>query len=212
MTDVKKQHSNDADEAARMPYRALDRLSKPMIKVPLKNGGTAVVDVEDFERLVKGGLSPKWFLNGTGSHQYVRAPSTTKGGLVGVARLIAGAKEGEIVKYKNGDRTCLLRRNLEISKGFSRRVDMKVLDAAAKNGRAAAAGRGSAQAAAAAAEKALKAVAVDAVTAAEAEADAEKAAVRVAMEAPPAPVKDGEEAVTFDEVWATLEAEGKLVA
>ena len=80
----------------------------------------------DWRSLTVAGWSQHWTCNPNGSGQaYVRVSRTrATGRLVTVARLIAEAGEGRIVRYLDGDRTNLRRDNLWLDDGKAKRRDV----------------------------------------------------------------------------------------
>jgi hypothetical protein len=93
-------------------------------EVPLPRGRAATIDEADLDRLLKGGVSPAWFLNsnGNGLH-YVRSNAPAAFGvpnLVQVARLIVEPPPGCTVRYLDGNRLNLRRANLAIMAAASR--------------------------------------------------------------------------------------------
>lgn len=91
--------------------RPFDKQSDAVV---LNDGSVALVDRQDRMRLEARGLVGRWFLNPgrNESLPYVRTQAGDN--LVTVARVIVGARKGEKVKYKNGSRLDLRRRNLEV--------------------------------------------------------------------------------------------------
>lgn len=99
--------------------RTTDAYGDDIVRVPLANfAGYAVVDAEDFDRMLAAGLSPNWFanLNGENGRLYVKTqvphdrPRT-------VARFVAGAGDNESVRYRDGDTFNLRRENLIVYRG-----------------------------------------------------------------------------------------------
>lgn len=80
----------------------------------------AIIYADDLERLTAGGLSPNWKANANRSPStglsYVKVAVRGKGYVV-IARLVAGARWREQVKYRNGDRFDLRRDNLQVVRG-----------------------------------------------------------------------------------------------
>lgn len=108
----------------RFPVRLTSRRNS-IVQVPLANapGRFATLDADDFDRLREAGVSDQWTLNGDGhGNAYVRVAIRTKGRLVSVARLIVGAPAGRVVKYYDGNRTNLRRRNLTMKEGYARKA------------------------------------------------------------------------------------------
>jgi len=81
----------------------------------------AQVHRDDLERVKAAGYTGAWFLNGCNGYSYVRTGrSDLVGRLESVARIIAEAKPGQIVKYRDGDRLNLRRDNLYLGSGRSK--------------------------------------------------------------------------------------------
>lgn len=90
--------------------------------VTLKCGSSVTIDRDDFDRLVRLGLSLNWFLSGDGQGRYyvcVRHPRL--GNIVPVAREIMRAGRGEVVRYRSRDRLDLRKSNLTRSEGAAKR-------------------------------------------------------------------------------------------
>jgi hypothetical protein len=89
--------------------------------VPLASGnGEAVMHAADLDRLSDAGVGCNLCLNPSGRGiAYVRA-SQRGGNTVNVARFIAGARRGEVVRYHDGDRRNLRRENLYLTRGKAR--------------------------------------------------------------------------------------------
>lgn len=83
--------------------------------VPLARNGKyeAVVDVSDYYSLIALGVSPNWQMTGG------NVTARIDGDLILVGRVLTGAKEGEITRYKNSNRRDLRRDNLSLTTGFS---------------------------------------------------------------------------------------------
>lgn len=103
----------------RSPSRFTDAGGHTVVRVYLCNGTHAVVDEDDFDRLVSLGFSPRWFPSGDGKgRSYVCVTPPPESGLnhstrINVARLIAPpASRGVVVKYADGNRLNLRRSNL----------------------------------------------------------------------------------------------------
>jgi hypothetical protein len=100
----------------RLPTYSLDEDGQPIAVVPLARGGSATIDAHDLEELLQRGITLNWTLNlSGGDYAYVRAQ--TPNNLVSVARLVTGAGPGNAVKYRNGERRDLRRRNLYVTSG-----------------------------------------------------------------------------------------------
>lgn len=101
----------------RLPTYTRDTDGHPIAVVPLARGGSATIDAQDLEDLLQRGLTLNWTFNlsGGGDYAYVRAQ--TPDNLVSIGRMVTGARPGEAVKYRNGDRRDLRRRNLYVTNG-----------------------------------------------------------------------------------------------
>ena len=103
------------------------------VAVPLANTNEpAILDAADYRMLEREGLGHSWTFNPNGSGMcYVKA-STMKlpGHLVAVARLIIGAKAGQVVSYRDGNRLNLPRSNLYIREGKAKRCSLEAVRAA----------------------------------------------------------------------------------
>lgn len=102
----------------RLPTYSRDEYGQPIAVVPLARGGSAKIDAHDLEELIQRGITPNWTFNpsGGGDYAYVRS-RTPENNLVSIGRLVTGARPGEAVKYRNGDRRDLRRRNLYVTNG-----------------------------------------------------------------------------------------------
>lgn len=97
----------------------VDAENRPCTCVQLANSTQyAVLLTEDFDRLIASGLTCNWGLNYNhkGGQSYVCA-SIRKANTVSVARLIAGARWKQAVRYRNGNRLDLRPENLRVSSG-----------------------------------------------------------------------------------------------
>ncbi len=90
-----------------------------VVRVGLRCGHSAVLDADDFYRLMALGVSPNWFLNldGRGQFPYVRAcipvANGWTGNLVTIARLIRPVPfRGLTVRYLDGCALNLRRQNI----------------------------------------------------------------------------------------------------
>lgn len=117
-------------KTARKPLILTTENGRQIVHVPLPNHPTpAVVYLEDFEKCLALGISDQWLVNHVREYAYVRAHlSTVCGGLTTLARHIAGARKGEIVRYADSDPTNLLRENLYIERGHAPGVTPVVKD------------------------------------------------------------------------------------
>jgi len=114
-----------ASRLSRMAHRSIDPGGRPIVRVPLAHTKVtsknprrfALLDAEDFDRLMAAGVSPCWTLNRDGKMGigYVRAPwgSDPRGRtLVSIAPLVLGTEPGQRVHYRDGNRLNLRRSNL----------------------------------------------------------------------------------------------------
>lgn len=101
----------------RLPTYTRDADGNPIAVVPLARGGDAIVDAHVLEDLLQRGFTLNWTFNlsGGGDYAYVRAK--TPDNLVSISRLVTGARPGEAVRYRNGDRRDLRSRNLYVTNG-----------------------------------------------------------------------------------------------
>jgi len=96
---------------------AADADGRAIAQVELANrpGVYALIDADDLTALQDAGLSPRWHLNSNraGGEGYVRffLPGVANSKLT-VARAVMRAGLGEAVRYRNGNRLDLRRRNL----------------------------------------------------------------------------------------------------
>jgi hypothetical protein len=120
---------NDNDNP-RGPLRTRDDHGRAVVKVPLSGrcGGYATVEADDYDRLIRLGVSPKWYLNDAGGgYLYVKAHAPgASGHLVSVGRIILGAGARWKVEYRSGDRTDLRRSNIRLAKGYAKRHDAAI--------------------------------------------------------------------------------------
>lgn len=109
----------------RFPTIFTDSEGQGCIAVPLANSALrATLYIEDYNRLIREGLSPYWSLdfNKKNGQGYVRA-AAKDGRKVAVARLIADAGPREQVRYRNRDRLNLRRENLRRQRGGTAKFD-----------------------------------------------------------------------------------------
>ena len=103
--------------------RAVDEDGCPVVRVELTNfrGVFAIVEAADFDRLVELGTSTHWLLNRNSANAtYVKTyKPAVAGSMAQVAREIVGAGRGGVVRYANGDRLDLRRRNLVVADGYA---------------------------------------------------------------------------------------------
>lgn len=96
-------------------YYTTDTRGQEIAHVPLTNHPTPVrILREDFEALMAAGWSDRWKLNDSGNgYAYVKAPAPgTLGNHAIVARLLMQPGWRQQVKYRDDDRTNLVRSNL----------------------------------------------------------------------------------------------------
>jgi hypothetical protein len=107
----------------RDPIHTTDHDGQAIVLVPLANHATpARMFPGDYAEMRREGFSGLWTLNQNGSrgYSYVRcAHARASGRLLTVARIIAGAEAGRIVKYHDGDRLNLRRDNLYLTGGLA---------------------------------------------------------------------------------------------
>jgi len=115
----------------RFPVRTTAADGKEIVIVPLQGDGeAAIVDAADFDKLLDAGVSTQWTAAGRkGSPRYVRcAVNGQRGNAVQISRLITGAGQGQMVRYRNGNTYDLRRDNLVVTLGHGTRSDQKVLE------------------------------------------------------------------------------------
>lgn len=81
------------------------------MRIPLTKGAFAIVDSRDWKKYKKY----KWYLQGRAGESY--AARRTGGKIVLLHRLITGAKEGQYVDHRNGNRLDNRRSNLRTCNG-----------------------------------------------------------------------------------------------
>lgn len=103
-------------KARRAIIATRDAGGREVVHVHLARGQVATLDRNAFDRLMRLGVSPNWFLNVAGSGKlYVRASVPVAlgwGNNVTVARLIAAPEGKEVVRYRDGDCLNLRHSNL----------------------------------------------------------------------------------------------------
>lgn len=82
-------------------------------------GTFVTLDEPDFDRIVASGIAPRWVLNEAfPGFYYVRCYQPDVAGKLGlVARHVLQAGQGQVVKYRDGDRLNLRRSNLYLTTG-----------------------------------------------------------------------------------------------
>lgn len=101
----------------RYPVHFTTAEGKKRVRVPLaKNRGEAVFDHADYVALIAAGYSDQMTLNRAGVKEfaYVRSHLSQRG-LRTLARPILGARRGQHIHYRDGDRLNLTRENLELA-------------------------------------------------------------------------------------------------
>lgn len=98
---------------------------EPVFCVPLASGGSALVDQDDYHRLMRLGVSPRWTFNSgvvqatlLGWYQQTLFP---------VARAIMMAGFREMVRYRNLNQLDLTRNNLILLEGVRSNAKNKVV-------------------------------------------------------------------------------------
>jgi|GEM_PF-2936967 len=114
----------------RPPTFSADDHGNPVVLIELAAGaGTAILDREDFDRLVGMGVSLNWVLGRTGTAS-TRKPSVRVrhgDGMAVVARLILNAPDTSQVRYASADRLNLTRRNIRLLETLARGESGRVL-------------------------------------------------------------------------------------
>lgn len=119
---------------SRDPIRTTDADGSPVVRVPLaKRRGVAVLDADDFDELMRLGISPRWCRNvAMPGYAYVRCTPPRHmncGTLLSVSRLIMAAPPGMCVRYRDDDRCNLRRSNLYLAEdGRARGRERTALD------------------------------------------------------------------------------------
>jgi hypothetical protein len=100
------------------PTHSVDHDGLAIVRVPLANGGTAKLFPDDYDGLLSQGLASHWASNDSGNgYAYVKCRNPRHSlGFVIVARCIAKAMPGQMVKYQDGDRMNLRLDNLKLVK------------------------------------------------------------------------------------------------
>lgn len=113
-----------------------------MVAVPLARDGKreAIIDHEDYSELLSLGLSPNWQIRGGSVSAHCPSGPVRTGGSskapsvpILVARVLTGAKGGQRVSYRDGDRLNLRRENLEVVTGWSSKNDRELVLASGSN-------------------------------------------------------------------------------
>lgn len=117
----------------RLPTCTYDSQGKPIVLVPLANHPEpAIIDADDFDALMKAGVSDQWFLNDNGSgYCYVRCCAKMGDNLMTLARLIRCPAVGRVIRYGDGNRLNLRRANLGVSRGNAKSRERQIRESAA---------------------------------------------------------------------------------
>jgi len=130
----KPDHMKANKNIHRTPTEAKGANGNIVVRIPLANGGGAIVSKEAFDKLKADGVSLSWTFNYNGQRTsgYVRTccPAAT-GSLITLSRLITGAGRGEVVRYRDGNNRNLLESNLYLSSGRAKRCDAVLVSIAA---------------------------------------------------------------------------------
>ncbi len=119
---------------SRDPIRTTDADGTPVVRVPLaKERGVAVLHAEDFDELMRFGITARWYWNvASPGFAYVRCKPPRNlncGTLLSVSRLIMEALPGMCVRYRDGDRLNLRRDNLYLAEdGRARGRERSVME------------------------------------------------------------------------------------
>ncbi|GLK56135.1 hypothetical protein JOD31_001053 [Methylopila capsulata] len=99
----------------------VDAAGRDITEVELANGPRCRLLTEDFRRLEELGIRPHWTLNDNGGGRgYVTATKRrvrSGHGLVRIARIIARAEAGQIVRYRDRSPLNLISDNLIVARG-----------------------------------------------------------------------------------------------
>lgn len=108
-----------APHRQRQPRRVMDRDGTALVHMPLKGGAIAVIEAEDFDRLMDAGFTSQWRTHDDGHGlAYVRVK--TAKGLLMLARLILNTPPGKVIRYADQNPFNLRRENLVFDDGFSK--------------------------------------------------------------------------------------------
>ena len=105
------------------------------VSMPLANWPEpAILDAADYQMIGEMGYGAHWYNHTDGKgRRYVRASAPKlPGTLVSIARLIKGAKAGEVVGYHDDNRLNLRRSNLYIKAGKAKYFTVEAARAAAE--------------------------------------------------------------------------------
>jgi hypothetical protein len=108
-----------APHRQRQPRRVVDKDGTALVHMPLKGGALAVIEAEDFDRLMSEGITSQWRTHDDGHGlAYVRVK--TAKGLLMLARLILNTPPGKVIRYADHNPFNLRRENLVFDDGFSK--------------------------------------------------------------------------------------------
>lgn len=98
----------------RTPTPARDPDGTPIVRVEVPGMGIAEIELEAFNRIMERGFSDQWFAhdNGRGSHYVAVAHPTQKSKTVPVAHLVVQREGRRHVRFFDGNRLNLRKRNL----------------------------------------------------------------------------------------------------
>lgn len=105
-------------EMKRAPTFTTDERGRPIARVPLAGlGGDALIDREDWDRLMAAGISTSWYIvsTGDGPTRFPVVRVGVRGKDVAVARLILGADPRLRLVYATDDRRDLRRSNVSLT-------------------------------------------------------------------------------------------------
>lgn len=106
----------------RKPRHTTDDQGQPVVLVPLLRWSEpAIVDAEDFARLMSLGVTDQWRILSAPNGGPPRVVCDWRRHDVTVARLVMEASEGQRVRMRNGTTTDLRRANLLLARGYASR-------------------------------------------------------------------------------------------
>lgn len=93
-----------------------------VVNVTLACGKVALIDLPDFNAIMRQGFSNQWWLHSNGrGRAYVRTTRNDAPGVVAtIGRLVTGGQFGTHVRYINKDPLDLRRNNLKVGDGASK--------------------------------------------------------------------------------------------
>lgn len=101
----------------RAPIFSVDGRGKEIVQVPLAGaGGVALVDRNDWDRLIARRISPNWYMNGSGGSRPAHVKVDVRRTPTTVARLILRADAHARTVYATDDRHDLRRSNISLKK------------------------------------------------------------------------------------------------